>query len=566
MTSEEPVEGGLDEPTELEPEQGALTLADPSDTHTRADWEAAAAGVLRKSRLLADDDPDSEVWARLARTTLDGLAVSPLGTPDLLEDLATSGRPSRVGGWDVVTRPADNEQVLADLDTGATALWVAADADLAALLDGVLLDLAPVVLDGATPDRARAFLDVMGYAEPAIGTNLGADAAGDHLVEIAEVARKAGVLAAVVDGTTVHDRGASDVQELGYALAVTARALRTLTRAGFAVDEAAGLLELRLAATDEQFVTIAKLRAARRLWTRMLELSGVDPPGEVRIHAVTSRPMLSAYDPWVNMLRTTVAAFSAGVGGADAITVVPFDSPLGEPDDFGRRIARNTSHLLVSESHLGRVADPAGGAYAVEKLTDDLALAAWEELARIESDGMDALDERIADVVARRDDQVAHRTRPITGLTEFPNLAETRPTRTGPGDDVRRYGAAFEALRDEPASASVFLATMGPVAAHTARATFAGNLFGAGGIAVEPAGATDGIHAVLAAYGGQPVVCVCGTDPAYAEWGTALVDALREAGARHVVVAGKADVGADDQCWDGMDALAFLHRTREVLA
>lgn len=566
MTSEEPVEGGLDEPTELEPEQGALALAAPSDTHTRADWEAAAAGVLRKSHLLAEDDADSEVWARLTRTTLDGLAVSPLGTPDLLEGLATSGRPTGVGGWDVVTRPADNEQVLADLDAGATALWVDAAADLAALLDGVLLDLAPVVLDGATPDQARAFLDVLGYAEPAIGTNLGADAAGDHLVEIAGLARRAGVLAAVVDGTTVHDRGASDVQELGYALSVAARALRTLTAAGFGVDEAAGLLELRLAATDEQFVTIAKLRAARRLWARMLELSGVDAPGQLRIHAVTSRPMLSAYDPWVNMLRTTVAAFSAGVGGADAITVVPFDSPLGEPDGFGRRIARNTSHLLVSESHLGRVADPAGGAYALEKLTDDLALAAWEELGRIESDGMDALEERIADVVARRDDQVAHRTRPITGLTEYPNLAETRPTRTGPGDDVRRYGAAFEALRDEPASAPIFLATMGTVAAHTARAMFAGNLFAAGGIAVEPAGTTDGVDAVLAAYGGQSVVCVCGTDAAYAEWGTALVGALREAGARHVIVAGKADVGADDQCWAGMDALDFLRRTREVLA
>ena len=137
------------------PTQGALALADPSDTHTRADWEAAAAAVLRKSHLLASDDADSEVWARLTRTTLDGLAVPPLGTPDLLEDLETSGRPTRVGGWDVVTRPTDKEQALADLDTGATALWVAADADLAALLAGVLLDLAPVVLDGATPDQAR---------------------------------------------------------------------------------------------------------------------------------------------------------------------------------------------------------------------------------------------------------------------------------------------------------------------------------------------------------------------------------------------------------------------------
>ncbi len=566
MTSEQPLEGGLAEPAELEPDQGALALADPSDGHTRAEWEAAAAAVLRKGRRLADDDADSEVWARLTRTTLDGVPVPPLGTPELLDGLVTSGRPTRVGGWDVVTRPADNGQALADLDTGATALWVAADAELRTLLDGVMLDLAPVVLDGANADQARSFAALLTGTTPAVGTNLGADAAGDHLVDVAGVAHEAGVRAAVVDGTTVHDRGASDVQELGYAMAVLAGALRTLTGAGFSVADAAGRLDLRLAATDEQFVTIAKLRAARRLCARVLELSGVEGPAPVRIHAVTSRPMLSVRDPWVNMLRTTVAAFAAGVGGADAITVVPFDSPLGAPDAFGRRIARNTSHLLMSESHAGRVADPAGGAYAVEKLTDDLALAAWEELGRIESDSMAALDERIAEVVARRDEEVAHRTRPITGLTEFPNLAEQLPVREGRGDDVRRYGAAFEALRAEPASASVFLATMGTVAAHTARASFATNLFAAGGVTVDVAGATDGVESVLAQYSGQAVACLCGTDAAYAEWGTELVDALRAAGVRHVVVAGAADVGADDRCYAGMDALAFLRRIREVLS
>ena len=566
MTSKQPVEGGLDEPAELEPAQGALALADPSDAHTRADWEAAAAAVLRKARLLGADDPDGLVWSRLARTTLDGVAVPALGSPDLLDGLVTSGRPTRAGGWDVVTRPADNEQALGDLDTGATALWVAAGADLAGLLDGVLLDLAPVVLDDATPEQARTLLDVLGDAEPAPGTNLGADAAGPHLVEIAGLAREAEVLAGVVDGTAVHERGASDVQELGYVLAVGVRALRDLTAAGFSVADAAGLLELRLAATDEQFVTIAKLRAARRLWARVLELSGAHDQAPVRIHAVTSRPMMSAYDPWVNLLRTTVAAFAAGVGGADAITVVPFDSPLGEPDAFGRRIARNTSQLLVSESHLGRVADPAGGAYAVEKLTDDLAVAAWAELGTIESDGFEALDERIADVAARRDAEVATRARPITGLTEFPNLGETLPTRLGPGDDVRRYGAAFEALRAEPVAHHVFLATMGTVAAHTARAMFATHLFAAGGVAVEQAGPTDDVDAVLAAYDGQPVVCLCGTDAAYDEWGASLVDALRGAGARHVVVAGQSDLGADDRAYVGTDVLDLLRRTREVLA
>ena len=573
MTSEESVEGGLAEPTELEPDQGSLALADPSDDHDRAEWEAAAAAVLRKAGRLGVDDADDLVWQNLAHTTLDGLSVTPLGTPDLLDGLATAGRPTRVGGWDVRTRPADREQALADLDTGATSLWVDADADLRTLLDGVLFDLAPVVLDGTTPEMARVFLDLLTDVDPADGTNLGAEvstSSTDVLVEIAELARGAGVLAAVVDGTVVHDRGASDVQELAHALAAAATYLRTLTGAGFSVAEAAGLLEFRLAATDEQFPTIAKFRAARRSWARMLELSESDDV-PMRLHAVTSRPMMSKYDPWVNMLRTTVATFGAGIGGADSITVIPFDSPLGEPDAFGRRIARNTSPLLLSESHLGRVADPAGGAYAVERLTDDLALAAWEELGRIESEGAAAFEERVAETVAARDAAVATRQRPLTGLSEFPNLAESLPERVSTGSTavqqahVRRWGAAFEELRDQPAASPVFLATMGSVADHTARAGFATNVLAAGGVAVDGAGATDGVESLLEAYDGQQVVCLAGADPAYAEWGADLVAALRDAGARHVVVAGKADIGADDQCHAGMDALDFLRRTREVL-
>ena len=184
--------------------------------------------------------------------------------------------------------------------------------------------------------------------------------------------------------------------------------------------------------------------------------------------------MMSKYDPWVNMLRTTVAAFAATVGGADAVTVQPFDRPLGRPDAFGRRVARNQMALLVDESHVGTVTDPAGGAWAVERLTHDLAVAGWEFLQAL--DGGASLDDAVAATVAERDHQVATRRRPLTGLTEFPNLAETLPERDGEPDDVRRYGAAFEALRDEPAATPVFLATMGSVAAHTARATFATNL------------------------------------------------------------------------------------------
>jgi methylmalonyl-CoA mutase len=295
---------------------------------------------------------------------------------------------------------------------------------------------------------------------------------------------------------------------------------------------------------------------------------------------VTSRPMMSAVDPWVNMLRGTVAAFAAGVGGAEAVTVVPFDSPLGEPDAFGRRIARNVSALLVAESHVAAVADPAGGAYAVETLTDDLAAAAWAELQRIEASGgiLAALEDgsfrtRVDEVAARREHDVATRVRPITGLSEYPNLGGAALSRvstgstgsTADGRAVRRYGAAYEAFRADPPSAHVFLATLGPVAQHTARAGFATNLLAAGGVDVDVAGATAGVGDLTAAYDGQAVVCLAGADTSYAEWGSEAAAALRAAGATRVVVAGKPAEWADDSCAIGVDAVAFLTRTREAL-
>ena len=576
-----------------------LQLAQPEDDHSVAEWEAAAAGVLRKARRLTDEDADSLVWDKLARSTLDGISVTPLGTSTDLAGLTTAGRPTRTGAWDIRSLVSDpdakvaNENALVDLDGGVTSLWVRADAgtDLATVLDRVLLDLAPVVLDApAAPEAAArallALLDDRGV-DPHPATNLGVDPIGavhrglreesgwqDDLVAVARLAREAGVLGVVVDASAAHDLGASDAQELGYGLAVGAAYLRVLAAAGLSPAAAAGLMEFRFAATDEQFTTIAKLRAARRLWARVLELSGVpaDAAVTMRLHAVTSRPMLSKYDPYVNMLRGTVAAFAAGVGGADAVTVLPFDSANGRPEAFGRRIARNVNHLLIDESHVAKVADPAGGAYAVERLTDDLAVAGWAELGEIETSGFDTFRGRVEAIVEKREAEIARRKRPITGLSEFPHLAEPLPEREPDPDNdrVRRYGASFEELRDDPPAQHVFLATLGPIAQHTARATFAANLLAAGGIAVDVAGATPGAQALVERYAGQPVVCLAGSDAAYAAWGAEAAAALRDAGARHVIIAGKpagplADA-VDDAAAMGVDALAFLHRTRSLLS
>jgi methylmalonyl-CoA mutase len=556
------VEGGLDEPDELRPEPGSLSLASPQDDWSRADWEKSAAEVLRRAGRLDDDAPDDAVWAALTRTTYDGIPIAPIGTPTQLDDLATRGRPTRSGPWDVRTRASgDSTAAVADLENGATSLWLVADGlapeGLSQALAGVRLALAPVVLEGPTLAHAESLV-ALGPLHP--DTNLGAFDDAD-LVDFARLARHNGVRAVVVDGTRVHEQGASDGQELGWVLARGAEVLRVLDAAGVGPDEGFGLVELRLSATDEQFTTIAKFRAMRRLWARLAELCEVAEP-RTRIHAVTSRSMTSAYDVHVNLLRGTVAAFGAGVGGADALTVVPFDEPTGEISVLGRRMARNTSAVLVAEAHVAAVADPAGGAYAVERLTDDLARAAWAELGRIETDGMEAFDLRVADVRARREADVATRRRPLTGLSEFPRLTDPPPRRRDP---TYRWAAAFEALRAEAPSARVFLATLGPAAAHTDRAGFAANLFAAGGIAADVAGATSGVDDLVAAYDAQPVVCLAGTDAAYAGWGSDAAGSLRSKGATRVVLVGSDQPWADDSFRDGDNLVDFLVRTREAL-
>lgn len=594
-------------------EQISVPLAEGTD-HSVAQWEKATAAVLRKTKKLGEDAPDSDVWSILATKTLDGISVTPLGTPALSQEVdpglpgqapftrgAGTNRPE-LDGWDIrawfVDPATDAEAIVAELENGANSLWltvgsagIAADR-LAELLEPVYVDLAPVVLDarGDITAAANAFFAVV--ADKAVtahpDSNLGFDPIGqqfrggsgtdsDQLAEFAELAREHTVRAITVDASAAHDAGASEVQELAYSLLVGVTYLRALEKSGLSVDEAASQIDFRYAATDEQFPTIAKLRAARSVWNRVAELSGVSEELRAqRQHAVTSRPMMARYDTYANMLRTTVAAFAAGVGGAQAVTVLPFDEPLGLPTPFSRRIARNTSSLLISESHVARVVDPGGGAHAVEQLTADLAEAAWQLFTELDSVGdidvaLSSLRTKIDQTNSDRALAIAKRKKPITGVSEFPNLAEQLPERQPYPEplEVHRYAGEYEALRDEPAVNPVFLATLGPIASHTARATFVSNLFAAGGIHHSAAGATATVDEVVERYleaGSPGVVCVAGADSSYAEWGADVVTALRNEGASRVIVAGRADIGADDQAAVGIDALAFLRRTREALA
>jgi methylmalonyl-CoA mutase len=611
----------------MDKEPGPPVLLAAGDAATSQDWNAAAAAVLRKARRLAVDAPDADAWEVLAGSTVEGVHVPPLGTRDRLADrggalVAGQTMTGEVlaraeSGWDIRSLLADpdpdtaNAAAVADLENGATSLWLTvggagtALSRLPRLLDGVFLEIAPVVLratDEVTDIRAALALielaDRRGV-EPDAGSNFGADPIGRatrttapdldrsamfaEIRELGELATGLGVRALVVDGTMAHEAGAGDAGELGYVLAVGVEYLRALEAGGCGVEDAFGLLEFRFAATAEQFNTMAKFRAARFLWRRVAEMCDAAwGSAEQLQHAVTSLPMLTRYDPWVNLLRTTVAAFAAGVGGADAVTVLPFDTRLGVPDALGRRMARNISSLLISEAHVAAVADPAAGSSAVELLTRELAEAGWAEFQRIEAAGGivaalrgGSIRERWAVTADERARRIATRKQPITGVSEFPNLAEVLPTRRSAPEETTEatfWAEPFESMRDQPAGQPVFLATLGPVPEHAARAGFMANVFAAGGVGTVTAGATTGVEDVVAAFTatGSPVACVCGTDAAYAGIGASVIAGLRAAGASRVLLAGRPKGElvqlVDDRCAVGDDAVVFLQRTRQFLA
>jgi len=398
----------------------------------------------------------------------------------------------------------------------------------------------------------------------------------------------------VVDALPVHAAGGSAAQELGWSLAAGIEYLRVLLGDGLDLPAAARLLEFRYAATAEQFPTIAKLRAARRLWSRVTEACG-DGPGQQATaqpqaqHAVGSPTMLTRRDPYVNLLRGTLAAFAAGIGGADAVTVPTFDAALGAATPFSRRIARNTQALLVEESHLARVIDSAGGSWYVESITDELARAGWAFFQEIEAAGgafaalgSGLLDERIAAVRQRRRRDVATRRSPITGVSEFPDLDE-RPVRRDPlpeppggGLPVYRPAEPYEALRDRSDALlaatghrpRAFLATLGAPAAYTARAGFAANLLRSGGIETVDAGPTETADDVATAFAaaGTPVAVLCSTDRLYTERAEATIAALRAAGATTVLLAGRAELpGLDGHLAVGTDAPAAIESVYTAL-
>ncbi|HEY3736303.1 MAG TPA: methylmalonyl-CoA mutase family protein [Jatrophihabitans sp.] len=604
-----------------------LSLAAEFPAPTEEQWRSAVAGVLAKSG--ADFDS-------LVTQTLDG-PIQPLYTAEDVAALPPTGLPgqapfvrgataegSAAAGWDVRQHHCDpdaksmNAAVLDDLANGATSVWLRLGpdrldpAELAVALDGVYLDLAPVVLDAGamTVEATDALLSLAasrGVAPAELRGSLGADPIGDaarfggqsDLAVLAELAEKVrdypNLQIATVAATVVHLAGANDTQELAYATAVGVAYLRALTAAGLTVDEALDRIEFRFAVTDSQFASIAKLRAARLLWARVSELSGSSLERGQRQHAVTSGAMLTQRDPWVNMLRSTIAAFAAAIGGAEAITVLPFDSAVGLPDDFARRIARNTQSILHDESSLARVIDAGGGSWYIESLTQHLAAAAWEQFTAIERVGGAAVSlaagafaTDVETTRAARQEEVAQRSMPITGVSEFALITEDELTRRpvtareATGDFTpHRYSEDFEALRDRAdaflastgSRPKLFLAALGPASVHTARLGFATNLYQAAGIdVVIGTGTPDEIVSSFTA-SGTSVATLCSSDRFYATEAAAAGSSLKAAGAKYLGLAGQPgdrvesdrSAGIDGYIYAGVDVLNALSTTLDLL-
>lgn len=600
----------------------ALPFIEPFPPATRDDWMKLVDKVLKG----ADFDK------KLVNRTYDGIRIEPLYAK--AEGKAPIAGRAPGAPWSILQRvdhpdPVEaNRLAIADLENGATGLSLifkggpqamgfgladTADA-VSQALDGVYLDAGVLIsleVGAKGRDAAHAIVETAKRrgVEPAscqiafgldpvgvwMGTGFKPGDGADMGRRVSEAVRdlhargfKGPFIKA--DGRVVHEAGGSEAQELGSALALAVFYMRALEAAGFTLEQARDFIEFRLAADADQFMGIAKFRAIRALWASVQQACGLAPKNAL-VSATTSARMMTKRDPWVNLLRETTAVFAAGIGGADAITALPFTQAIGLPDAFARRLSRNTQLVLLDESNLARVADPAAGAGGIEALTGALIEQAWAVFQTIEKQGgmYDAVASGsfVADVAKVREARakaIASRKEPITGVSEFPNVLEApvEVLKPAPADTqdaplkAIRLAAAYEALRDAASQAqhaSVFLANLGPIAAFTARAMFTKNFFEAGGIKAigndgfAQNGKTD-IAALVAAFkaSGSPIACLCSSDDLYASEGAEAARALKAAGAKALYLAGRPgdleaalkEAGVDDFVFMGLDVLASL--------
>lgn len=398
-----------------------------------------------------------------------------------------------------------------------------------------------------------------------------------------------------VNGKHIHNAGSNIVQELGFTLAAANDMMAHLTEMGVKVGAVANNMVFNFATGSNYFMEIAKIRAARLLWSKIVEQYNpcCDCCYKVMINTTSSTWNKSIFDPYVNMLRTTTETMSAAVAGADSITTAPFDAAYKQADEFSYRIARNQQLLLKEESYLDKIVDPAAGSYYIENLTNSIAQYAWEQFLAIEAKGGFAkairegyVQEEVAKTAQQRDMDIATRKTTILGTNQYPNLTEQM------GDKIekesayccggncgckatematlRRYrGAeAFEALRlateKSTARPKVFLLTYGNLAMRKARSGFATNFFGVAGYEIiDNAGfksATEGVKAALEAK--ADVVVMCSSDDEYAEIAQEVCNGLKGK-VKSIVLAGYPKEQVETYKGYGVDE--FIHVKTNVL-
>src|SRR3984885_14485648 len=512
------------------PDPESLPLGSDFPEAPGDDWARIAQTVLK-----------GVPFERLVSTTYDGISIEPLAPrrgdarPIVIRQGAAAWRGlARIDHTDPAIA---NESALNELNGGANGLWLvfdgaigdygyalpANDRALARVLEGVdltagisvELDLSPHAAAAIDAALAKGLAARPGAANLRIGHDpLGAATLANSAPrpwseEATHFGRRAAALTrtgfggklAAADGRVIHNAGGSEAEELGYVLSVGIAYLRAFEGEGVALDAARRLMFFRLSADADQFLTIAKLRSLRKLWARIERACGLAAE-PILISAETAWRMMTQRDPHTNILRATIAVFSAAAGGADAITVLPFTAARKKPDDSARRTARNTQLVLADEAFLAKVADPGAGSGAIETLTDQLSRTAWALFQEIEMAGGAAaaietglIQNKVAAVREKRAVAVARRRDALIGATLFPNLAEpdrsigqarrARADLSGKPLARIRLAEPFEALRDisdRMAKASgqrpkIFLANLGTAAEFTARGMFAKNFF-----------------------------------------------------------------------------------------
>jgi methylmalonyl-CoA mutase len=603
---------------------------------TYDDWRKLVDGVLKGAP-----------FGKLVGKTYDGLQIEPIYRRER-DVTPIAGRPP-AAPWQVMQRidhPAAaeaNAQAVHDLENGATGLTLvfagangaygfgmnpAAEA-LEKVLDGVHIDAGiSIELQVGPQSRMAAihlaeYMQRKGISPMACDIRFGLDPVGACAVwgsspyawpEIVPAVTGAikGLAAmgfrgpfAAADGRVIHDAGGSEAMELAFVLASLTAYLRAIESAGVALEEARTMIYARLSADADQFLTMAKFRALRLLWARVEQACGLESR-PLFIAADTAWRMLSQRDAYVNMLRATMAVFSAGLAGANSINVLPHTLALGLPDPFARRVARNTQLVLLEESNLAKVSDPAAGSGGIEALTHELCEAAWRAFQETEKAGgvfaaleQNLIQRQVVTTRAAREANIARRKEVLTGASEFPNLKETqvavldaKPVELAPYGEAKfkfdalppmRLAVPFERLRDQSDKTlkakgtrpKVFLANLGTAADFTARATFAKSFFETGGIeAVETEGFTDP-SALAEAFkvSGAALACLCSSDKVYAARAAAAAKALQAAGARHIYLAGRAGeqeaslraAGINDFIFAGGNALATLQEAYRLM-